>query len=80
MAAPVAPATARECWLVTKSDTSIVDFDALWVGGAGNVAIVDKAGRTTTISGVLAGQILPMSGSKVMSTNTTATLIVALKY
>lgn len=64
---------------ITKSDTTVYDppLKALWVGGAGDVAVVaadDTA--AVTISGVNGGQIIPVSISKVMSTNTTATLMV----
>lgn len=64
---------------ITKSDTTVYDppLKALWVGGAGDVAVIaadDTA--AVTISGVNGGQIIPVSISKVMSTNTTATLMV----
>jgi hypothetical protein len=64
---------------ITPSDTTVYDppLKALWVGGAGDVAVVaadDTA--AVTISGVNGGQIIPVSISKVMSTNTTATLMV----
>lgn len=51
---------------------------ALWIGGAGNVAIVDAAGGTTLFSGVAAGTLLPIRCQRVNATNTSATLIVAL--
>ena len=64
---------------ITKSDTTVYDppLKALWVGGAGDVAVIaadDSA--AVTISGVNGGQIIPVSISRVMSTNTTATLMV----
>lgn len=51
---------------------------ALWVGGAGNVVLVTLNGQTVTLSSVPAGILLPIATSQVKSTNTTATLIVAL--
>lgn len=64
---------------VTPSDSTVVAARALFIGGAGNVAIVAKSGDTAvTLSGVAAGTILPIAAYQVMSTNTTATLIVAL--
>lgn len=62
----------------------------LWIGGAGNVNVImegDKnipSGVAATsvavlFSGVGAGTLLPIRVSRVLSTNTTATLIVALK-
>jgi hypothetical protein len=65
---------------VTKSDSTVLPLTrALYVGGAGNVAVVDGAGSdAVTFTGVTAGSILPIRVRKVMSTNTTATSIVAL--
>ncbi len=67
---------------ITKSDaTDLTDnkIKALWVGGAGDVAVIainDSA--AVTLVGVQAGTILPVMVKKVMSTNTTATNIVGL--
>lgn len=52
---------------------------AIWVGGAGNLAVI-LAGDTSavTFTGVPAGTMLPLRVKRVMSTNTTATSIVAI--
>jgi hypothetical protein len=50
----------------------------LWVGGSGNVSLVDLSGASVTFSGLGAGTLLPFRCSRVNSTNTTATLILAL--
>lgn len=50
----------------------------LWVGGAGAVAVTTADGTALTLSGVAAGSLLPIRVSRVKSTGTTATLIVAL--
>lgn len=71
-------ASAAGAAAVTPSDSTVLDFRALWVGGAGNVAVRTRNGQTVTFSGVAAGTILPVQGDRVMSTNTTATLILAL--
>lgn len=68
---------------VTPSDSTIlVKTRALWIGGAGNVAVVfadaGTGGSAVTLTGATAGSIIPVSAIKVMSTNTTATNIVAL--
>lgn len=66
--------------VITPSDvTTFVATRGLWVGGAGNVRVtmVGDAGDVI-ISGVAAGTLLPISVTAVLSTNTTATLIVAL--
>ena len=72
---------------VTASDTADVarvDGDwprALWVGVAGNVAVVAPNGTTRTFEGVPAGTMLPVRFKRVNSTNTTnqtATSMVAV--
>lgn len=66
---------------VTKSDTTIFErpSKALYIGGAGDVAVVMAEDTApVTFSGVQAGSILPVRALKVMSTNTTATLILRL--
>lgn len=74
-------AGARECTAVTKSDVTTYSpmFDALYVGGAGNVTIVDGDGNTVEFVGVPAGTILPVNAYQVMDA-TTATSIVGLRY
>ena len=67
---------------ITPSDGSDIPngpVRALWIGGAGNVAVQGASGTTVTFSGCTAGSILPITCARVMSTNTTATLIVGLK-
>lgn len=75
----VEAAPAQEAAAVTPNDSTVVDFDGLYVGGAGNVAVVMSQGSTpVTFTAVPAGTILPIAVQKVMSTNTTATAIVGL--
>lgn len=76
---------------ITKSDT--VDFeqfqigglghfglcDAIFVGGAGVVAVVFQDNSVQNFTCV-AGEILPVKARRVNSTNTTATLLQALYY
>lgn len=61
------------------TDLSAEKIKALWVGGAGDVAVigVSDAGAIT-LSAVPAGTLLPVMVTKVMATGTTATLIVGL--
>lgn len=65
---------------ITKSDTT--DTSALctlgvWVGGAGDLAVMGLYDTVAvTLSAVPAGTYVPGQFKRIMSTNTTATLIV----
>lgn len=65
---------------VTPSDATLLDMTrGLYVGGAGAVAVLGwDDSVAVTFAAVPAGTILPVRVKKVMSTNTTATNIVAL--
>jgi hypothetical protein len=65
---------------VTKSDTVALTnvSRALYVGGAGNAAVLMADGTTVTLTGLLAGTIYPVALQRVNSTNTTATAMVSL--
>lgn len=76
---PTSQAVSLSLAAVTPSDSTIVGCRALYVGGAGDVAIMANSDTVAvTLSSVPAGTILPIWCQKVMSTNTTATNIVAL--
>jgi hypothetical protein len=64
---------------VVPSDATVYSpaFRRLFVGGAGTVTVVGQDGVSATFT-VGAGVDLNVSGSKVMATGTTATLIVAM--
>lgn len=51
---------------------------AIYVGGAGNVAMVGTDDVAVTFTGVAAGTVLNVGPKRINSTNTTATAIVAL--
>lgn len=79
--APLPPGPAPRATAVTPSDTTVLaPTRGLWVGGVGNVAVL-PAGQDTpvTFTAVAAGTFLPITVTKVMATNTTATNIVALQ-
>lgn len=70
--------------VVTPSDSTNLTYTTrgLYVGGAGNVS-VEMAGtggqeETVLFTGVQAGSVLPIAVTRVNSTSTTATTIVAL--
>lgn len=73
-------ASARGGEAVVKSDT--VDFakvsKAIYVGGTGDVAAVMADGTVLLYSAVPVGTILPIQAKRINSTNTTATLMVAM--
>ncbi|NNH59461.1 hypothetical protein HLI01_22255 [Rhizobium laguerreae] len=65
---------------VTPNDSTDLTYTsrAIYIGGAGNLAVIMAGGQTVTFTGVLAGAVIPIRASRVMSTNTTATSIVAV--
>lgn len=64
---------------VTPSDVTVLPpTRALFVGGAGAVAVVMLDGTTAVFSGVAAGTQLDLCVTKVLSTGTIGTLILAL--
>jgi hypothetical protein len=56
------------------------DICGIWVGGLGNMNIVDQDGNTTLITAIAAGTFLPISPKQILATSTTATLILAFYY
>ena len=76
---------ADDCYAVTPSDANdlqtlnaALGTRALKVTGAGNVAVNLVGGGTATLTGLAAGQTLPIAVSRVLATGTTATGILAL--
>jgi hypothetical protein len=74
---------ASNFFAITKSDT--VNFTTpskvirgIYVGGTGDVVAIGEDGLPVTFSAVPVGAILPIRCIRVNSTNTTATLMVAL--
>ena len=69
---------------ITVSDTTSLQLNdrpprAIYVGGAGNVNVqFGNLGTSVLFSTVPAGTVLPIQPTRVMSTSTTATLMVAL--
>lgn len=65
---------------VTASDGSDqADHDAIYVGGAGDISVVDHRGTTILFKAVPLG-ILPVRVKRIRSTATTATNMLLLKY
>lgn len=64
-------------YAITKSDTTVLEppTRAVWVGGAGDLAVRYFDQSTDTLKSVPAGTLLPIRVDKVLSTGTTATNI-----
>ena len=65
---------------VTPSDTARLSGGrcrAILIGVGGNVAVRNEDGTTTTLVGLVAGGLYPVSTDQILSTGTTATSIVA---
>lgn len=74
-------ASATSSGAVTKSDSTVLDFNALYVGTGGDVAIKHaEDGAAVTYTNVPSGSVLPVSGVRVMSTGTTAAAITWMKW
>lgn len=58
--------------------TTTVEFRALYIGGAGNVAVTMEDGSTATFTAVPVGTVLTIRVKQVLSVGTTATNILGL--
>ena len=63
---------------VTTSDTGPNVFTQLYIGGAGNVAVVTENGDAVTFTAVPVGTTLSIRVKQVKATGTTATNIVGM--
>lgn len=80
--APIPEGPGVSFFAVTKSDSTVFDPPTrwLWVGGAGDVAVLGNADTVAvTFTAVAAGTRLDVSVKKVMSTGTSATLIIGVR-
>lgn len=74
-------ASATSSGTVTKSDSTALDFNAIYVGTGGDVAIKhSEGGSAVPYPSVPSGSILPVAGVRVMSTGTTASGMVWMKF
>lgn len=81
--------SGQNAWLIVKSDTTVFPpmatagspiqvTKAVYVGGTGDLNVVMNGGQTVLFSAVQAGSLLPISVKQVLSTNTTATLMIGV--
>lgn len=70
----------RHMFAVTPHDVNELPYvtRALYIGGAGDVAVVTDAGDSGTFAGMSGGSILPGCIKQVKATGTTATLMIGL--
>lgn len=61
-------------------DVSGIDYDAVYVGGAGDLVVTTKEGSSVTFTGLTAGSILPVAIIGVTQTGSTATALVGLTW
>jgi hypothetical protein len=74
-----ATVSAYDAVAITPSNTTVLrPTRGIYVGTGGNIAVQMALGNTVTLVGVLGGSILPIQVVKVLSTNTTASNMVAL--
>lgn len=81
MSKKTATHSATVCLAVTPSDSTDLTYStcrAIYVGGDGDISIVDGAGTTVVFTGLTAGSILPVQTARINATGTTATSIIAL--
>lgn len=77
--------SASKASTVSPSDTAdlprpsgVAATKYLYVGVSGNVVIITPSGDTVILKGLVAGMFHPIQATRIKSTNTTATDILAL--
>lgn len=71
---------ARNAVAITPSDTTdlTIATRGIYIGGAGNVAVIMAGGQTVTFTALATGIVHPLSVARVKSTGTTATTIIGV--
>lgn len=71
---------ARDAAAVTPSDATDLAVlpRAIYVGQAGNLALIMAGGQTVTFQAVPAGTLLPIRAARILATETTAGAVVSL--
>lgn len=69
--------TATRYGAVTKSDTTVLQFKALYIGGAGSVVLKEagSGGDAITFAAVPVGTTLYVSGTRVMAASTATNVV-----
>lgn len=68
----------QQTFAITASDATkyAPPLRGIFVGGAGNVTIINEEGNSVLFTAPAVGTVLPVIASKVMATGTTATALV----
>lgn len=61
---------------ITPHDTDLQFYEAIYVGGTGNLTVITLDGDTVTFTAVPVGEIIPVRTKVVRATATTATNLV----
>jgi len=70
--------SAQDGVAVTKSDSTELVFDALYIGGSGDVVITNNAGNVITYTAVSGGAFFPVSGNRVMAATSATDIVTAV--
>ncbi len=70
---------ASDAFAITPHDTTVQRAKGIYVGGAGDVAVKTEDGTTVTFTAPPVGTILPIRTTLILSTGTTATLLIGLR-
>ena len=71
----------KDAVVITTSDTVALPrgvCNGIYVGGAGNVVVLTEGGSVVTFTAPVLGTVIPIRAVRVNTTNTTATLLLAL--
>lgn len=72
--------SATSSGAVTASDSTVLDYNAIYVGGTGNVSVDHTEGGTAVVyTNVQAGTILPVAGVRINAA-TSATSMTWMKW
>ncbi len=70
--------SAKDGVAVTASDSTVLVFDALYIGGSGDVVITNNAGNIVTYTAVNGGAFFPVEGNRVMAATTATNIVTAV--
>lgn len=73
---------ATDAFAITPGDTAASNFPmirSLYVGGSGNAVVVTPQGSVVTLTGLVAGTVIPICIVRVNATLTTATGLVGFQ-